>query len=189
MTPKERAAMQQALEALEMYRPLSLPIKLLSQDKTREEAITALREALAKQSERVTEGNGSEVSLETEAQEPVAFVNLEWWMSGSRAEECFDHHPHDTLTPLYAAPVRTKDLTDDEIKCACGDLFPADSFGAGFIAATGCCQNCDVVLTQKIELSNEEIATIARETTGCCIEHEDVNFARAVIAAYKEKNK
>ena len=31
----------------------------------------------------------------------------------------------------------------EPVACACGDVYPADSFGAGFIAATGHCQNCD----------------------------------------------
>lgn len=29
-----------------------------------------------------------------------------------------------------------------EVPCDCGDLYPADSFGAGFIAALGRCPNC-----------------------------------------------
>ena len=103
MTPKERVAMQQALEALEMYRPLSLPIKLLAQDKTREEAIIALREALAEQAE----------------QEPVAWLHP----VHRRAIHAYDLEQQPEWvqadwkkgTPLYAAPVCTKDLTDDEI--------------------------------------------------------------------------
>ncbi len=35
-----------------------------------------------------------------------------------------------------------------QIKCACGDAYLADSFGAGFIAATGHCQNCDMTQPQ-----------------------------------------
>lgn len=29
------------------------------------------------------------------------------------------------------------------ITCPCGDAYPPDSYGAGFIAAAGCCPNCD----------------------------------------------
>ena len=127
MTPKERVAMQQALEALEMYRPLFLPIKLLSQDKTREEAITALREALAEQAE----------------QEPVA-----WWMTNGEftSNEWEAKADGPDATPLYAAPVRTKDLTEQEIQDAIINISPT---GTGYF----------------------------------------LRIARAVIAAYKEKNK
>ena len=105
MNDKERAAMQQALDALEMYRPLSLPIKLWSQDKTREEAITALREALAEQVE----------------QEPVAWGVFEgnlhdMFFEQSEAEYIAKCKGGDAVVePLYASPVRTKDLTDDEL--------------------------------------------------------------------------
>ena len=47
-------------------------------------------------------------------QEPVAWVDLEQWQSGEY--DCFTSEKvADYMTPLYAAPVRTKDLTDDEI--------------------------------------------------------------------------
>ena len=145
MTKLERVAMQQALEALEMYRPLFLPIKLLSQDKTREEAITALREALAEQAK----------------QEPVAWKHdcaalcanhVELWIDNcphcgkprpapvQQAEQepvgyfAYDEE-HDIweeltgpnapgATPLYTAPARTKDLTDDELM-SCRSSEPA----------------------------------------------------------------
>ena len=127
MTPKERVAMQQALEALEMYRPLFLPIKLLSQDKTREEAITALREALAEQSE----------------QEPVAWKHDCAALCANDVELWIDNCPH-CGKPRTAAPVRTKDLTDDEI--------------------------CDVWVNCEQSAWN-------------------IKFARAVIAADREKNR
>jgi hypothetical protein len=33
-------------------------------------------------------------------------------------------------------------VTDFEIECDCGDLYRADSFGGGFIAGAGMCENC-----------------------------------------------
>lgn len=33
-----------------------------------------------------------------------------------------------------------------EYQCACGDVYPGDSFGAGYMAANnGVCENCDVM--------------------------------------------
>ena len=135
MTNKlERAAMQQALEALERshqyideYHPEWIQVRFEN-----EGAITALREALAEQAE----------------QEPVAWVAEDvcdgqfingrkrriWW-------ECIEG----AGTPLYAAPVRTKDLTDDEIY----PLYPEGPM-------------CD---------------------------KDMIDFARAVISKFKEKNK
>ena len=100
MTPKERAAMQQALEAL---RNVGNTVKYLivgnsmsqmygeMRDKAVNEAnkaITALREALAEQAE----------------QEPVA------WVGKGGFNTCGEGQP------LYAAHVRTKDLTDKQIE-------------------------------------------------------------------------
>ena len=31
----------------------------------------------------------------------------------------------------------------DVVSCGCGDLYPSNSYGAGFIAAAGHCENCD----------------------------------------------
>ncbi|MBW5801140.1 hypothetical protein [Halomonas elongata] len=32
------------------------------------------------------------------------------------------------------------------VKCACGDMYPPDSYGAGFMAANGgVCENCDMM--------------------------------------------
>ena len=119
MTPKERAAMQQALIYLdaiingEGVKPYQL-----------EGTAFTLREVLAEQAE----------------QEPVAWMEdfIEFYASDK---------PSSTFTiPLYAAPVRTKDLTDDEI----------DDIGDSL---------------------NKYL------TTFFC------DFARAVIAADREKNK
>ena len=68
------------------------------------EAITALREALAEQTQ----------------QEPVAWVWLDDWLNDGYPEDCFSRVNHQNKTPLYTAPVRTKDLTDDELASACG---------------------------------------------------------------------
>ena len=46
------------------------------------------------------------------------------------------------ITALREALAEQSDTPN--VDCACGDLYPADSFGAGFIAGTGHCQNCDV---------------------------------------------
>ena len=113
MTPKERAAMQQALEALEMLK--SCKSNPLWCDEATE-AITALREVLAEQAE----------------QEPVC---IGW--DGKTDEPIMG----------YAAPVRTKDLTDDEI----------------------------VVLIKQFKFVG--------------MTDRNMDFARAVIAADREKNK
>ena len=104
MTPKERAEMQQALEALEIYGEHAkdcpqYPTYTRPQDYPKcdcgfEEAITALREALAEQEE----------------QEPVGRWNwneakFEWLTK-------FDYHKHH-MTPLYAAPQPLKQEPDD----------------------------------------------------------------------------
>ncbi|HEJ6446086.1 TPA: hypothetical protein SL854_003169 [Pseudomonas aeruginosa] len=41
----------------------------------------------------------------------------------------------------------SNELTD--VRCSCGDEYPADSYDAGFIAGSGMCQNCDAALTPK----------------------------------------
>ncbi|HHX6850536.1 TPA: hypothetical protein ACVGMT_003611 [Pseudomonas aeruginosa] len=41
----------------------------------------------------------------------------------------------------------SKELTD--VRCSCGDEYPADSYDAGFIAGSGMCQNCDAALPPK----------------------------------------
>ena len=119
-------------------------------------SITALREALAEQAEQepmkecrhcgfLCKPNPNESNkwypLEQAEQEPVAYV-------GQLDDEVIQHlqdKGYDHSTPLYAAPVRTKDLTDDEI-CKANKTELPD------------CQDL-------------------------------VDFARAVIAADREKNK
>ena len=123
MLKLEQAA-RQALEALVEANVIS---ERYQNTEKREAAITALREALAEQAE----------------QEPIGRWNwneakFEWLTK-------FDYHKHH-MTPLYAAPVRTKDLTDDEI--------------------------------MKINVDTASIVPTC---------DRQFHFARAVIAAYKEK--
>ena len=95
MTNQERAAVQQALEALET---------LSSGDSYKtHNAATALREALAEQAE----------------QEPVAWGRI-GYAEDSAIIDCICPEEHARCVgnysiPLYTHPVRTKDLTDDEI--------------------------------------------------------------------------
>ena len=135
MTPKERAAMQQALEALDylsavVQRQLTTKTKQeYSLDKSNE-AITALREALKpnREGKYYYKDNActadsadshdcicwhDEALAEQAEQEPVAWMytskhtndsTLEWYRV---VTTFYDDHIE---TPLYAAPVRTKDL-------------------------------------------------------------------------------
>jgi len=99
MTPKERAVMQQALEALER----ASAIMDSSAQQRQDDAITALRDALGEQAE----------------QEPVHWVVPDFgflFPSEDAAQRYLINIESDARpTPCYAAPVRTKDLTDDEI--------------------------------------------------------------------------
>ena len=135
MTPKERAVMQQALKALENNLPINYvenglgeKFPCFSNDPLRESntraAIIALREALADSvvKESLTGGEQwspddmayrpSGLSMEQAEQEPVAFVS-EVYQSRHTLEWNGRSLPVGTL--LYAAPIRTKDLTEDEI--------------------------------------------------------------------------
>ena len=126
MTKLEQAA-RQALEALEMYNEHGAILRPL-------ETTNALREALTEQAE----------------QEPVAYV---LWDDNNVPSLQWEKPNDGVFNQLYyAAPVRTKDLTDDEIleitkRFALGIAFPVDG-----------------VTTPEM-------------------------FARAVIAADREKNK
>ena len=125
MTPKERAAMQQALEAM-----IAGNDEWPRLDVT--EAIIALREALDHFRD------ATKKVAEQAEQDPVA------WMDND-GNVCDNNDFGDAFPiPLYAAPVRTKDLTDDEIY------------------------------------------TLYSEP---CSDREMVEFARAVIAADREKNR
>ena len=164
MTPKERAAMQQALEALETIVEID-QFQGGEWETGAYKTITALREALeqpVKQepscsqhpdaphgfARNASHGAGRYV-CECEGwepeQEPVAVVEITY----GREPECYvtgniNDFPEGVFK-LYAAPVRTKDLTDDAIK----------------------------KLQHKIDWTAE---------------WSYVNFARAVIAADRSKN-
>ena len=125
---------------MEGFRPVSEMIAEHKQDPKKAAAIerAELRKQVAALKAVLDAWNNVE-------QEPVAWVDLEQWQSGEY--DCFTSEKvADYMTPLYVAPVRTKDLTDDEI------------------------QN----LRHKIDWTAE---------------WSYVNFARAVIAADREKNK
>lgn len=49
--------------------------------------------------------------------------------------------------PVFAAPEALQ--PDDLTHCACGDAYPATSYGAGFIDGPGMCPNCDAALPPK----------------------------------------
>ena len=151
MNDKERAAMQQALEALEELHYSSGTVVAA---KKYESATAALREAL---DQDIDCPCGSEcikcsprvLLAEQVEQEPI-------YISESCAERgCACHYSVEVdgePVTVYSAPVRTKDLTDDEIleitkRFALGIAFPVDG-----------------VTTPEM-------------------------FARAVIAADREKNK
>ena len=100
MTPKERAVMQQALEALREYRDT----QMISAPRR---AIDSLLLAL---DEQTGQSQQNDASLE-----PVGVVNPNGNINWRVGQEQLPPR-----TKLYAAPVRTKDLTDDEIAQAVG---------------------------------------------------------------------
>ena len=119
MTPKERAAMQQALEALELFGTDDMAY--IKSDK----AITALREALAESQVDWKEeamrlgglnakhvGELRKLEAEQTEQEPVAWAYID---ADGSFMDALDKQHGAYQTPLYAAPVRTKELTDDEL--------------------------------------------------------------------------
>ena len=111
------------------------------------ESITALREALAEQEKPLYRKVLREMldAHEQSEQEPVAYLRMgsdQRFVVTKAAEELVA----DTFHQLYTAPVRTKDLTDDEL-----DIFVSE-------------KTMDMRMTLR-------------------------EFARAVIAADREKNK
>ena len=137
MNDKERQAATMALEALHAELEAGTCEEFENAAEKCYEAITALREALAEQAE----------------QEPVAWMVTMENQDGTRKtfplsgryKDVRDTCDFGDPIPLYAAPVMTKDLTDDEI-CKANKTELPD------------CQDL-------------------------------VDFARAVIAADREKNK
>ena len=94
MTPKERAAMELALEALLDAQDVALT------DMCYHDEITALREALEQPVSQEPVAWRSSGGIFT----PDRLTAAKWVSNGGEA------------MPLYDAPVRTKDLTDDEIR-------------------------------------------------------------------------
>ena len=145
MTPKERAAMQQALDTLnEMEYFVDSPEEVHTSRKNIEGAITVLREALAEPD--IEEMTLTQIAARHEQaeQEPVGVVegSGEWGIAGVLVAGV------PIGTKLYTAPVRTKDLTDEEIEW---------------------------LVVDTLETWN------SKDTMK--------DFARAVIAKFKEKNK
>ena len=152
MPNKLEQAARQALEALEQYHYTLISAGVLDKQHVLNQGFTAhaaLREALSepelnlncKSVQKRLATVWGYVKAEQAEQEPVAYMFEGVLFLPKEAT----HYMKDYGTPLYAAPVRTKDLTDDEI-ADCGDF-------AGVITLT------------------------------------DLQFARAVIAADREKNK
>lgn len=54
--------------------------------------------------------------------------------------------------PPEANPVELHQIKTAPVECACGDSYPADSFGAGFIAASGKCPNCDAAEVAPVQM-------------------------------------
>ena len=155
MNKLEQAA-RQALEALDKLKRNLHGSDLWEKHSDAKEAINALREALAepelnlncKSVQKRLATVWGYVKAEQAEQKPVA-----WALTSENGEvlDCISHTYKVTQPctvdydePLYAAPVRTKDLTDDEI--------------------------AKIAFVDKVPLSTKSLA-------------------RAVIAAYKEKNK
>lgn len=73
-----------------------------------------------------------------------------------------DHVLPDTNpdTEPLATELRARGVAQESVACACGDFYPASSFGAGFIAATGHCENC--------EAAANAVSTVADSPVGKC---------------------
>ena len=75
----------------------------------------------------------------------------------------------------------TNELTD--VRCPCGDEFPADSYDAGFIAGSGMCQNCDAAMPPKDipapveQAESERPEVVAYRTVGRHAKHQHPHFA------------
>lgn len=52
--------------------------------------------------------------------------------------------------PAYEAMLAAAPQADHaSVECTCGDIYPANSYGAGFIAGSGMCEECDAALPAK----------------------------------------
>lgn len=80
--------------------------------------------------------------------------------SGQCMEELLDHAARAAtlIARLNSSPVSAGDvLTSSE--CACGDQYPANSYGAGFMAANnGVCENCDAANSCGLGVADERSA-------------------------------
>lgn len=77
------------------------------------------------------------------------FVSAE---SGYDAEDCPDCQAEQ--------PDHSGEVTD-MVRCACGDAYPAGSYGAGFIDGSGMCENCDAAIPAcDIEPAAEQTDTV-----------------------------
>lgn len=72
-----------------------------------------------------------------------------------------------------AQPERHAENTETVV-CGCGDLYPTGSYGAGFIAAAGHCENCDAAKGTDVDkadalppLNNELIEILGRPNFQC----------------------
>ena len=122
MNDQQRAAMQMALEALEVSTDWDVGAR--GKQLQSMKAITALREALAEQADQIDliETNKALAKEIIEMKKQAEQVPMAWvaedicdgqFINGRKRRiwwECIEG----AGTPLYAAPVRTKDLTDDE---------------------------------------------------------------------------
>jgi len=152
MNDKDRAVMQQALEALEHKR--SCAYKRIDQNPSEctcgvTEAITALQEALAHSGEatemvgcaycnnplfagtkcnncgRITLAEQAKLTEDTISHRKLAEQAEQKPLPLGTATQVLDEYflamsDLDSDTLIYAAPVRTKDLTDEELAGACG---------------------------------------------------------------------
>ena len=55
----------------------------------------------------------------------------------------WDTTDYDAMADFMAAKGQQNAGITETVACGCGDMFPASSYGAGFIAAAGHCENCD----------------------------------------------
>jgi hypothetical protein len=55
-------------------------------------------------------------------------------------------HAHCDLMEHFGVPCVRPGDEPEMVTCACGDQYPPDSYGAGFMAAnSGVCENCDMM--------------------------------------------
>ena len=122
----EKAVIEQALEALEsapvQYDFNSYPMLVMTPD-TLQTALTALRDALAepelnlncKSVQKRLATVWGYVKAEQAEQEPVAIIEKEAGFETEVYATGYADSLPDGVFKLYTAPVRTKDLTDEEL--------------------------------------------------------------------------